>query len=52
MPCALNTICTNVCVYNVGQGNCNRVYNDNNQTYFDYGASVLFSKSTNQKPIK
>lgn len=44
MPCALNTICTNVCVYNVGQGNCNRVYNDNNQTYFDYGASVLFSK--------
>lgn len=44
MPCALNTICTNVCVYNVGQGNCNRVYGDNNQTYFDYGASVLFSK--------
>lgn len=49
MPCALNSICTNACIYNVGQGNCNRVYGKDNQTFFDYGASILYSEKQIKK---
>ncbi len=45
-PCALNQLSNTATieVFDVGQGNTNAIYDDSNVTFFDFGASIFYSK--------
>lgn len=46
-PCALNNMDDRfqLCIWNVGQGSTNSIFDQNHLTLFDFGASIYYSKN-------
>ena len=53
-PCALNNLGDSfkVTVWDVGQGNTNVIEHTNNITFFDFGASIYYTRSEQKQIIK